>query len=121
MNYIRDNRLFQNEDPMNCQRLYTAIGSCLYHKSYLIGSHLPHDNLIKVNSFLRNYGLLNLVTNESLKALIIWKKVYPSLPAEEFINTKASTFPQNQYFLLIVGFKHDLLAVIFESGGCTAK
>lgn len=110
-----------NEDPMNCQRLYTAIGSCLYHKSYLIGSHLPHDNLIKVNSFLRNYGLLNLVTNESLKALIIWKKVYPSLPAEEFINTKASTFPQNQYFLLIVGFKHDLLAVIFESGGCTAK
>lgn len=107
---------------MNCQRLYTIIGSCLYHKSYLLGSHLPYGNLIQVNSFLRQYGLLNLITNESLKTLIVWKKVYPSFVNEKLVEiTKEYTSGQSQFFLLIVGFRHDLLAVLFESGGCTAK
>ena len=107
---------------MDCQRLYTIIGSCLYHKSYLVGSHLPHDNLIQVHALLRQYGLLNLVTKESVKSLIIWKKVYPTFFKQEMAETTdGSSLFQRQWFLLVVGYQHDLLAVLLESGGCTAK
>ncbi|KAF7384454.1 hypothetical protein HZH68_014066 [Vespula germanica] len=80
-----------NEDPMDCQRLYTILGSCIYHKCYLLGSHLPHEDLIEIHAFLRQNGLLNLVNTEPVKSLVIWKRVYP------------------------------LSSVLLESGGCTAK
>ncbi|XP_033222182.1 protein inturned isoform X3 [Belonocnema kinseyi] len=111
-----------NEDPMDCQRLYTIIGSCLYHKSYLLRSHLPHDNLIQVHAFLRQNGLLNLVTKESLKSLIVWKKVYPTFVKQEIVETThGSSLFHRQWFLLVIGYQHDLLIVLLESGGCTAK
>lgn len=115
--------LVQNEDPLDCQRLYTIIGSCLYHKNYLLGSHLPDEDLISVHSFLKEYGVLNLVRRESVKTLVIWKQVYPHIAhlesSEEVYNH--ALIQNGKWFLLVVGYEHDLLAVILESGGCTAK
>ena len=113
-----------NEDPMDCQRLYTILGSCIYHKHYLLGSHLTHNDLIEVDSYLRQNCLLNLVTNESVKSLVIWKKVYPSSCNRGNIENNRSNqplIPNGSWFLLVVGYGHDLLAVLLESGGCTAK
>ncbi|KAK2587178.1 hypothetical protein KPH14_002926 [Odynerus spinipes] len=113
-----------NEDPMDCQRLYTILGSCIYHKCYLLGSHLPHEDLIEIHAFLRQNGLLNLVNTEPVKSLVIWKRVYPLSCNRGNIDTHASNqplVPNGKWFLLIVGYEHDLLAVLLESGGCTAK
>ncbi|XP_063981427.1 protein inturned [Diachasmimorpha longicaudata] len=109
-----------NEDPMDCQRLYTIYGSCLYHKSYLLASHLAKDDLIDVHSFLRQNGLLNLVENETTKSLVLWRTVFPSScgrgdPGE------TSGAAGGKWFLLVVGFGSELLAVVLESGGCTAR
>lgn len=109
---------------MDCQRLYTILGSCIYHKNYLLGSHLTHNDLIEVDSYLRHNCLLNLVTNEPVKTLVIWKKVYPSSCNHENMENNKSNqplVPNGKWFLLIVGYGHDLLAVLLESGGCTAK
>lgn len=112
----------QNHDPLECQRLYTILGSCLYHKKYLLGSHLPAEDLVQVHSFLRRHGLINLINNEQVKSLIIWKRIYPA----SCVNRKIAWEEDNVYpladrwFLLIVGYGHDLLAVVLESGGCTA-
>lgn len=110
---------------MDCQRLYTILGSCIYHKCHLLGSHLSHEDLIDVHSFLRHNGLLNLTNQEQVKCLVLWKQIYPSscnrgnvdnCDSEQlYINS------DGKWFLLVVGYGHDLLAVLLESGGCTAK
>ncbi|XP_020718480.1 protein inturned isoform X1 [Bombus terrestris] len=112
-----------NEDPMDCQRLYTILGSCIYHKHYLLGSHLTHSDLIEVESYLRQNCILNLINNEPVKSLVIWKKVYPSSCNRNDIENKNNQpFVLNgKWYLLVVGYGHDLLAVLLESGGCTAK
>ncbi|XP_018355019.1 PREDICTED: protein inturned isoform X1 [Trachymyrmex septentrionalis] len=113
-----------NEDPMDCKRLYTILGSCIYHKSHLLGSHLPHEDLIDVHSFLRHNGLLNLVSQEQVKCLVLWKQIYPSSCNRGNIDSNDSSqllISNGKWFLLVVGYGHDLLAVLLESGGCTAK
>ncbi|GAB1864614.1 Protein inturned [Camponotus japonicus] len=113
-----------NEDPMDCQRLYTILGSCIYHKCHLLGSHLSHEDMIDVHSFLRHNGLLNLVNQEQVKCLVLWKQIYPSSCNRGIIDGGSSDqflIPNGKWFLLVVGYGHDLLAVLLESGGCTAK
>ncbi|XP_014223988.1 protein inturned [Trichogramma pretiosum] len=111
-----------NQDPLECQRLYTIIGSCYYHRRYLIGSHLPPEDLKQIQSFLRRNGLLNLIDKEQVKSLVVWKRVYPSSCLNrKFSWNEDQVYPLvDKWFLLIVGNGHDLLAVILESGGCTA-
>ncbi|KOX74168.1 Protein inturned [Melipona quadrifasciata] len=110
-----------NEDPMDCQRLYTILGSCIYHKNYLLGSHLTHSDLIEVQSYLRQNCILNLISNEPVKSLIIWKKVYPSSCNHNNTENNQSLVLDGKWYLLVVGYGHDLLVVLLESGGCTAK
>ncbi|XP_011876832.1 PREDICTED: protein inturned [Vollenhovia emeryi] len=113
-----------NEDPMDCQRLYTILGSCIYHKCHLLGSHLPHEDLIDVHSFLRHNGLLNLVSQEQVKCLVLWKQIYPLSCNRGNVDSNDGgqlLIPNGKWFLLVVGYGHDLLAVLLESGGCTAK
>jgi hypothetical protein len=107
---------------MECQRLYTIIGSCLYHRRHLLGSHLPAEDLIQVHSFLRRHGLLNLMNNEQVKSLVIWKRVYPSSSVNRKLQWEDANVHSltDRWFLLVVGYGHNLLAVILESGGCTA-
>ncbi|KAK0091973.1 hypothetical protein PV326_002431 [Microctonus aethiopoides] len=112
-----------NEDPMDCQRLYTILGTCLYHKSYLLSSHLFRDDLIDVHSYLRQNGLLNLIENEPTKSLVLWRGVYPQSCHRgiiDNIDTQIS-IPNGKWFILVVGFGYELLVAILECGGCTAQ
>lgn len=107
---------------MDCQRLYTILGSCIYHKYYLLGSHLSHEDLIDIHFYLRHNGLLNLVNQEQIKSLVLWKKIFPSSCNRGNIDSNDQLLiPNGKWFLLVVGYGHDLLAVLLESGGCTTK
>lgn len=108
---------------MDCQRLYTVIGSCVYHSGYLLGSHFPNTDLKDVHSFCRQQGLLHLFRTESVRSFVLWREVYPSScnrgQTDKPLIPGSYKLPKGRWFLLIVGYDQDMLAVIFEAGGCT--
>jgi len=64
------------------------------------------------------------VSQEQVKCLVLWKQIYPSSCNRGNIDNNDSNqllILNGKWFLLVVGYGHDLLAVLLESGGCTAK
>ncbi|KAG8039143.1 hypothetical protein G9C98_003450 [Cotesia typhae] len=107
-----------NEDPMECQRLYTILGTCVYHKSYLLTSHIMHLDFLEVHSFLRMNGLLELMENEPVKSLVVWRLVYPKSCHRGIITDPKTQFcaPDAKWFVLVVGYETEFLVALFESG-----
>nr|CAD7569003.1 unnamed protein product [Timema californicum] len=119
-----------NDDPNNCQRLYTIIGTCLYHKGYLLSSHLSKTDLVDVHTFCRQQGLLHLGRSEAVRSMVLWREVYPSScnrglsdQSSMYLSTPVSPYslPQGRWFLLIVGQDQEMLVLLLESGGCTLR
>ncbi|KAK7870249.1 hypothetical protein R5R35_000979 [Gryllus longicercus] len=116
----------------DCQRLFSIIGSCMYHKGYLLASHLPRADLPDVHTMLRQRGLVPLLRSEPLQQLVVWHEVYPlscsrGLPSDKDsstgLNSVATAYPSpvGRWFLLIVGQEWDLLIILLESAGCTIR
>jgi len=64
------------------------------------------------------------MNQEQVKCLVLWKQIYPSSCNRGIIDGGSSDqflMPNGKWFLLVVGYGHDLLAVLLESGGCIAK
>ncbi|XP_008141605.2 protein inturned [Eptesicus fuscus] len=112
-----------SEDYYDMRRLYTILGSSLFYKGYLICSHLPKDDLIDIAVYCRHYGLLPLAAKQRIGQLIIWREVFPRhhLQPSTDANTEVFQEPEGRYFLLIVGWRHYMLCVLLEAGGCSSK
>ncbi|XP_016058809.1 PREDICTED: protein inturned isoform X1 [Miniopterus natalensis] len=112
-----------SEDYYDMRRLYTILGSSLFYKGYLICSHLPKDDLIDIAVYCRHYGLLPLAAKQRIGQLIIWREVFPRyhLQPSTDSNTEAFQEPEGRYFLLIIGWRHYMLCVLLEAGGCASK
>ncbi|XP_069695408.1 protein inturned isoform X2 [Periplaneta americana] len=119
-----------SEDSSGCQRLYTIIGTCVYHKGYLLASHLARADLVDVHTFCRQQGLLHLGRTEPVRSLVLWREVFPASCnrglAEQVVPYTPTTTspyqpPQGRWFLLIVGKGQEMLVVLLESGGCTVR
>lgn len=106
--------LLQNEEPLDCQRLFTILGSALYHCEYLLASHLMYDDLVDVHIYLRQQGLLHLAKTEPVKTLLLWREVFPNSCQNDLIK-----IPFGKRYILLAGSGKNLLAVIMEAGGCT--
>uniref|UniRef100_A0A8D0GXA5 Protein inturned n=1 Tax=Sphenodon punctatus TaxID=8508 RepID=A0A8D0GXA5_SPHPU len=113
----------KSEDYYDMRRLYTILGSCLFYKGYLISSHLPKEDLIDIAIYSRHYCLLPLAAEQRIGQLVIWREVFPwhHLQACENSSVEGYKEPEARYFLLIVGFRHFMLCVLLEAGGCTSK
>ncbi|KGL75588.1 Protein inturned, partial [Tinamus guttatus] len=112
-----------SEDYYNMRRLYMILGSCLFYKGYLIGNHLPKEDLIDIGLYSRHYCLLPLAAEQKIGQLVIWREVFPHhhmQPSEASCLT-GYTEPEARYFLLIVGLRHFMLCVLLEAGGCASK
>ncbi|NXI55897.1 INTU protein, partial [Chloroceryle aenea] len=112
-----------SEDYYNMRRLYMIMGSCLFYKGYLIGNHLPKEDLIDIGLYCRHYCLLPLAAEEKIGQLVIWREVFPP---QHIQPCEVSSFtgyrePEARYFLLIVGLRHFMLCVLLEAGGCASK
>lgn len=85
--------------------MYNIIGSCFYHKGYLIASHLPKDDLLDVYSFCRQNCILQLMRTESVKSLLVWREVFPSSVNRGLNTGKANAYviPKGRWFLLLLG------------------
>uniref|UniRef100_A0A8C3XH51 Protein inturned n=1 Tax=Cyanoderma ruficeps TaxID=181631 RepID=A0A8C3XH51_9PASS len=112
-----------SEDYYDMRRLYVILGSCLFYKGYLIGNHLPKEDLVDVGFYCRHYCLLPLAAEQRIGQLVIWREVFPQhhlQPCEEASLTGYRE-PEARYFLLIVGLRHFVLCVLLEAGGCASR
>ncbi|NWI05863.1 INTU protein, partial [Tichodroma muraria] len=112
-----------SEDYYDMRRLYVILGSCLFYKGYLIGNHLPKEDLVDVGFYCRHYCLLPLAAEQRMGQLVIWREVFPQhhlQPCEEAGGTGYRE-PEARYFLLIVGLRHFVLCVLLEAGGCASR
>ncbi|KAG5874050.1 hypothetical protein JTB14_034626 [Gonioctena quinquepunctata] len=108
-----------NEEPLDCQRLFTILGSALFHSGYLLATHFIHEDLIDVYCFCKLQGLFHLSRTEPVKSLVLWKEVFPySCNRLQNSNVKV---PAGRRYLLVVESAKDLLAVLMEAGGCTER
>ncbi|XP_038256642.1 protein inturned isoform X1 [Dermochelys coriacea] len=112
-----------SEDYYDMRRLYMILGSCLFYKGYLIGNHLPKEDLIDIALYSRHYCLLPLAAEQRIGQLVIWREVFPHhhLQPNEASGVTGYREPEARYFLLIVGLRHFMLCVLLETGGCTSK
>ncbi|NWH93972.1 INTU protein, partial [Aegithalos caudatus] len=112
-----------SEDYYDMRRLYVILGSCLFYKGYLIGNHLPKEDLVDVGFYCRHYCLLPLAAEQRIGQLVIWREVFPQhhlQPCEES-SLMGYKEPEARYFLLIVGLRHFVLCVLLEAGGCASR
>uniref|UniRef100_A0A674G7F4 Protein inturned n=1 Tax=Taeniopygia guttata TaxID=59729 RepID=A0A674G7F4_TAEGU len=112
-----------SEDYYDMRRLYVILGSCLFYKGYLIGNHLPKEDLVDVGFYCQHYCLLALAAEQRVGQLVIWREVFPQhhlQPGEESSLTGYRE-PEARYFLLIVGLRHFVLCVLLEAGGCASR
>ncbi|NXF97896.1 INTU protein, partial [Eubucco bourcierii] len=111
------------EDYYNMRRLYMIMGSCLFYKGYLIGSHLPKEDLVDIGSYCRHYCLLPLAAEQKIGQLVIWREVFPQHHIQPCDISSFTGYrePEARYFLLIVGLRHFMLCVLLEAGGCASK
>ncbi|XP_065490895.1 protein inturned isoform X2 [Caloenas nicobarica] len=112
-----------SEDYYNMRRLYVIMGSCLFYKGYLIGNHLPKEDLLDIGFYCRHYCLLPLAAEQKVGQLVIWREVFPHhhIQPSEAPSFTGYREPEARYFLLIVGLRHFMLCVLLEAGGCASK
>lgn len=112
-----------SEDYYDMRRLYVIMGSCLFYKGYLIGNHLPKEDLIDIGLYSRHYCLLPLAAEQKIGQLVIWREVFPEHHIQpcEVSSFTGYREPEARYFLLIVGLRHFMLCVLLEAGGCASK
>ncbi|XP_050305773.1 protein inturned [Anthonomus grandis grandis] len=106
-----------NEDPLDCQRLFTILGSALFHSGYLLHSHMTPDDLVDVFNFCRYQGIVHLAKTEPVKSLVLWREVFPRSCRP--VSLENDPMPEGRRYLLLVGTGKDFLAVIMEAGGAT--
>ncbi|NXP28120.1 INTU protein, partial [Scytalopus superciliaris] len=112
-----------SEDYYDMRRLYMILGSCLFYKGYLIGNHLPKEDLIDIGLYCRHYCLLPLAAEQRIGQLVIWREVFPQHHIQPCEGSSFAGYrePEARYFLLIVGLRHFMLCVLLEAGGCASK
>uniref|UniRef100_A0A8C4XUF0 Protein inturned n=1 Tax=Falco tinnunculus TaxID=100819 RepID=A0A8C4XUF0_FALTI len=112
-----------SEDYYDMRRLYMIMGACLFYKGYLIGNHLPKEDLIDIGLYCRHYCLLPLAAEQKIGQLVIWREVFPHHHIQpcEVSSFTGYREPEARYFLLIVGLRNFMLCVLLEAGGCASK
>ncbi|NXS33226.1 INTU protein, partial [Pomatostomus ruficeps] len=112
-----------SEDYYDMRRLYVILGSCLFYKGYLIGNHLPKEDLVDVGFYCRHYCLLPLAAEQRISQLVIWREVFPQHHLQPCEESRLTGYrePEARYFLLIVGLRHFMLCVLLEAGGCASQ
>ncbi|XP_067849600.1 protein inturned isoform X2 [Heptranchias perlo] len=97
-----------SEDYYDMRRLYAILGSCLFFKGYLIGNHLPKDDLLDIALYCQHYCLLPLAAEQRIGQLVIWRETFPyrHLVSSQELIIEGYQEPKGRYFLLIVGLYH---------------
>lgn len=105
-----------NDDPIKSHREFFVIGSALFYDGYLLASHLPVEDLIDINAYLRTMAVTKLMQNPDMREMLVWREVYLKSCERGLVkNDGIYGIPQGRWFLNIVAKGHLLLAVLLES------
>uniref|UniRef100_A0A4W3K514 Protein inturned n=1 Tax=Callorhinchus milii TaxID=7868 RepID=A0A4W3K514_CALMI len=99
------------------------FGELVLTLGYMIGNHLPKDDLLDIALYCQHYSLLPLAAEQRIGQLVIWREVFPwrhhKSNQEEIIDGYQEA--EGRYFLLIVGLRHFIVCVLMQAGGCASK
>ncbi|XP_069131013.1 protein inturned-like isoform X2 [Argopecten irradians] len=107
-----------------CRRSFTILGSSVFYKGQLLCNHLPKNDLNDLHIYLRYHNLLTLCRRGGMDQLVIWREVHPTRQWYDLSEEQMFGYSEPvtaRWFWLIVGYKHSLLCVLLEAGGCTTK
>lgn len=105
-----------NDDPIKSHREFFVIGSALFYEGYLLASHLPVEDLVDINAYLRTMAVTRLMENPDMREMLVWREVYLKSCERGIVkNEQMYGIPQGRWFLSIVAKGHLLLAVLLES------
>lgn len=96
-------------------REFNILGTCLFHKGYLLSSHLCRDDMVDVLLWCQFHQILPLIRAHPVHQIINWSEVFPT---RQSLNQAATEDSENRVFLLIVGLGSQVLGVLLETGGC---
>ena len=65
-----------SEDFYDLPREFNILGSCLFHKGYLLCSHLNREDLLDVVLWCKNRKLFSFTRENKLQQLVSWAEVY---------------------------------------------
>lgn len=66
-----------NDEPLKSHREFYILGSALFYRKYLLASHLPPNDLLDVETFLRTNGIYLLLDNKSVRDMVVWREIFP--------------------------------------------
>ena len=104
---------FQEFSPdfYDSPREFNILGTCLFHKGFLVASHLSPDDLVDVVIWCQFHQILPLTRMHAVHQIVTWSEVFPSR-----VNSPFGEQPGARTFLLVVGLGFQVLAVVLESG-----
>jgi len=109
-----------SEDFYDLPREFNILGSCLFHKGYLLASHLPRDDMVDVLLWCGYHQVLPLTRHHPVHQLVNWCEVFPTRQSLGHTAPITEGDTESRVFLLVVGLGHQVLGVLLETGGCAA-
>ncbi|XP_070552484.1 protein inturned-like [Ptychodera flava] len=110
-----------SDEHYDDRRPYVIVGSCLFHRGYLLANHLELDDFIDTLLYCRYHGLLVLASEARIGQLVIWREIHPTKKQRPRTSADGYVEQDTRHFILIIGLKQGLLCTILEAGGCAAK
>ena len=105
------------DDFYDLPREFNILGSCLFHRGYLLASHLCRDDMVDVLLWAQSAQVLPLTRAHPVHRLVAWAEVFPT--RQSYVRPGAPAEEQEgRTFLLLVGLGSQVLGVLLETGGC---
>ena len=67
-------------------REFNILGSCLFHKGFLLSSHLARDDMVDILLWCQYHQVLPLTKNHPVHQLVNWCEVFPTRQHLNYLN-----------------------------------
>lgn len=90
-------------------REFVVAGSCLFHRGYVVASHLSTKDLRDVELWLKCTNIIDLTRSHPVRKVVVWQELH---------ETRTDEYRR---FLLVSGLGYQLIGVVLEMGGYTSN
>ena len=110
-----------SEDFYDLPREFNILGSCLFHKGFLLASHLARDDMVDVLLWCQHHQVLPLTRAHPVHQLVSWTELFPTRQSLSQAGPGVEEAETSRHFLLVVGLGSQIIGVLLETGGCAAN
>ena len=113
------------DDFYDLPREFNIVGSCVFHKGYLIASHLSGEDAVDVRMWCDFNKLLGLTRQSPVHQVVAWSEIFLTRKRRRRRRKSGGARhceeQDGRNFLLLVGLGHQLLGAVLQTGGCAAR